>query len=301
MSSTSTMSASDGWNIAHVLERGHEHIMGEAIITVTGLVAGSKIRRAGHRGMKKWANVWKSTNQGFDNREAYIRVYVDMGPGLDALAELVKTATKRYEEAKIDIPVTGVNLGRLDTVETFRCVCVIDGMHRTLTLQEAVAQWIADNPTEKVDTCPFYWIRAVFYHPDVKHMMAVLAKASNDQKQVHVQEDIFERMTITNQVISGYEEFVSKGNRYTQATLARHYMKQIGCPMNATAVNYHSQLCQMATTLKPVQGWLTAKLNSLEERGGTRAEVTFVVFLFFLFVGMSGGQPEYGPFFSTEN
>ena len=295
-----TLSSAKGWNIAQILADGHKHILGEAIISVPGLEGGSKIRRTGHKGMLKWATVWKTTQKGFDLHEAFIRVYVDAGAGLDKLQMLSAAAKAKSIQAGIRIPVTGVHLGTLVTAEVFKVVCVIDGMHRTLTLQDAVASWKLENPDEAVESCPFYWIRAVFYHPDVKQMMAVLAKASNDQKQVHVQEDIFERMTITNQVISGYEEFVSKGEAYTQATMARHYMKQIGCPMNATAVNYHSQLCQMATTLKPVQGWLTEKLNSLEERGGARAEVTFVVFLFFLLLGMAWWHPESGPFFSTE-
>ena len=40
-----TLSTAKEWNIVQILENGHSHIIGEAIITVTGLEAGSKIRR----------------------------------------------------------------------------------------------------------------------------------------------------------------------------------------------------------------------------------------------------------------
>ena len=279
-----TISSADRWNVGKILANGHKHIIGEAIISVIGLVAGSKIRRTGHKGMMKWANVWKSTGKGFDVNEAYIRVYVDEGPGLLRLLALAEIAQKKYERAGLSLPVTGANMGRLISVDEFVVVCVIDGMHRTLTLQEAVALWLKKNPDTDVKTCPFYWIRAVFYHPDVKPMMAVLAKASNDQKQVHVQEDIWERMTVTNQVIEGYEKYVSDGGSFSQSKIARHYMDQIGCPNNANAVNYHVQLCQMAMTLKPVQQWVTDKLNTLEERGGSHAEVMFGILFFIVFV-----------------
>ena len=80
-----TLSSAKGWNIAQILADGHKHILGEAIISVPGLEGGSKIRRTGHKGMLKWATVWKTTQKGFDLNEAFIRVYVDAGAGLDTL------------------------------------------------------------------------------------------------------------------------------------------------------------------------------------------------------------------------
>ena len=83
-----TLSSAKEWNIAQILADGHKHILGEAIISVTGLVGGAKIRRTGHKGMMKWSNVWKSTKKGFDLTEAFIRVYVDEGAGLDTLKRI---------------------------------------------------------------------------------------------------------------------------------------------------------------------------------------------------------------------
>ena len=73
-------------------------------------------------------------------------------------------------------------------------------------------------------------------------MMAVLAKASNDQKQVHVKEDGLERITLTHQVMESYKTL--NGGSEDMRGMAKHFMSQVGLDpeKKKSAVNYHLSL-----------------------------------------------------------
>ena len=261
------------WNIQHILSEGAKYVMGDALISCLCCEPGSKIRRAGYAGRQRWSAVWKQ-GRGFDTSESFIRVYVDEDK-VEDFQRLVDQAPMKYKTKEWEncaMPATGPTMGFVDVAKILGCVYVIDGMHRTVTLVDAHLKWVAGHPDDDVTSSPFYLLRAVFYHPKVKSIMAVFAKAANDQKQVHVPEDSWEKVTLTLQVIASYENAVKDPRKQGDRDIAKHYMEQVGCP-NTKAINYHSQLVSMAKILKPISVWITGRLTQLEEEGGHRAEV----------------------------
>jgi hypothetical protein len=271
-----TLSSKNSWAVTDILARGKAFILCEALVDVKYLVSGSNIRRVGNRGLKKWEREWDK-GLGFDNNECFMRVYVEKDQ-VDTLQPLIDAITKKHKEANITIPSTGVNLGTIDIKTMFGEVKVIDGMHRASSLVKADVKWVK-KAGKKPGESPFLYVRVIFYHPDVKRMMAVLAKASNDQKQVHVKEDGLERITLTHQIIISYGK-QHPNTKPKTCDLAKYYMDQVGIVVKdkQSAVNYHCQLVTMAQSVEgEVTVWLTKKLQDLEARGGSRAEVCMCV------------------------
>jgi hypothetical protein len=271
-----TLSSKNSWAITDILARGKAHIICEALVDVHFLVPGSCIRRVGNRGVKRWTDEWDK-GKGFDNDECFMRVYLDEEK-LPTLMPMVDEITKKHEDADIPIPSTGVNLGTIDIEGLFGTVPVIDGMHRVISLVKVNFKWKLV-PGNEAACNPYQYVRVVFYHPDVKPMMAVLAKASNDQKQVHVKEDGLERITLTHQIMDSYKVIKPGASELDSRAMAKHFMVQVGLDpeKQRTAVNYHCQLIGMAMAVGPeVTDWPTAKLQDLEAAGGTRAEVCVV-------------------------
>ena len=266
-----TLSSKNRWAVTDILARGKAHILCEAVVDVRFLRAGSCIRRVGNRGVKRWTDEWEK-GKGFDMDECFMRVYVDEEQ-LSTLTPMIDEVKEKHEESGLPIASTGVNLGTIDIETLFGTLHVIDGMHRAISLVKTHNKWVLVIGNQE-DSSPYRMVRVVFYHPDVKPMMAVLAKASNDQKQVHVKEDGLERITLTHQIMESYR--ILNGGKKDDRGMAKYFMSQVGIDpaKKKSAVNYHIQLVQMALAVGPeVTAWLTKKLQDLEAAGGTRAEV----------------------------
>ena len=263
-----TLSSEGGWDVAGILSRGKEHLLCECYCNVTTLVPGSQIRRAGVKGKRKWAQHWKDTQKGFDCDENFIRVYVAKEHVLQ-LTELIAVHNSKYEDAGL---TPTKNIGTLDVQSLFEVMYVIDGMHRTVTLTEAHYEWLQKDSSRDPKESPYLRVRAYIYHPEVKAMMAFLAKASNDQKQLHVGEDGLERITLTQKALETYRAQNVNGTASFTA-IAKWYMSECGCK-NEKAVNYMSQLVSMAVSLEgPVTLWITEQMEALEQQDTGRAEV----------------------------
>jgi hypothetical protein len=273
-----TISEANQWNIAEILANGKRFFMCYAIVEVLQLVPGSKIRRAGVSGKRKWAKHWEDSGSGFACDENFIRVYVKK-THVDKVQVLIDNHNKMYTDAHLT-PTT--NIGNLDIKTLCDLLYVIDGMHRTCTLREAHGRWIQLNSTSDPKESPFLHVRVMIYHPDVIPTMAVLAKASNDQKQMHVKEDGLERVTLTQQVLVSFHanRAPPKANelqkRATDSDIARYFMSQVGA-RRASAVNYHTQLVLMARALEgEPTAWITSMIERYETAETSRAEVGYL-------------------------
>jgi len=258
------------WKIPHILKVGEGHSICFAFMDVTELVAGSSIRRAGVKGRRAWAAQWDGV--GFDCDENFMRVYVS-----EANVEVLKTLVNAHNEKYAQHDLTpDENIGYLDVKSLFEKMFVIDGMHRTVTLQEAQKVWSSGNPDTPHTESPYLRVRVQIYNPSVCFMMAVLAKASNDSKQVHVSEDGLERITLTQKVVESFRANVEEGAKVSETMIAKYPMEQAGCKKD-TAVKYHAQLVGMAIALEgPVTEWLSATIDAYEEAETQQAEVTYM-------------------------
>jgi hypothetical protein len=234
------------WDIRKIIANAAPHIVGKCTIDVRHLVAGSKIRRTGTKGCFQWREVWKVPDgDGFDLHESFIRVALTEEQ-LTALQPTIDTATAAYGDPS-KIGSHGPLLGELDMADLLSEVCallgVIDGMHRTVTLLWAIKQWEVAYPDRDIGECQYLKVRCVLYSPGVKPMEAVFAKACNDQKQMYVAEDGFERITLTQQVVRSwaYGDPV-RTKTFNQSSCARFFIKQVGANDAPSAVKYHSQL-----------------------------------------------------------
>jgi hypothetical protein len=258
------------WKIPIILKKGKEHFMCYAFVDVTGLVAGADIRRCGVKGKKKWALQWEE-GAGFDSDENFMRVYIDITK-VHVLEELIKAHQARYTQYDLN---PDENIGFLDISILFVAMYVIDGMHRTITLVARHWRWVKENSDQDPRSSPYLRVRVMIYNPSVCFMMAVLAKASNDSKQLHVQEDGLERVTVTQKVVASFRlhDKTSGGKKVSETDMARYLMEQAGCN-KSTAVNYHAQLVGMAVALEgEATKWLSATIDALEDADTARATV----------------------------
>ena len=209
---------------------------------------------------------------GFDCDENFMRVYVSEEK-LQVLVTMVKAHNEKYTKHGL---TPDENIGYLDVKTLFDKMYVIDGMHRTVTLQARHMEWLTDNPVTEPNKSPYLRVRVQIYNPSVCFMMAVLAKASNDSKQVHVSEDGLERITLTQKVVESFRESVDQSAKCTETNIAKYLMAQAGCT-KVTATKYHAQLVGMAIALEgPVTEWLSTTIDAYEDAETKQAEVTYM-------------------------
>jgi hypothetical protein len=292
----SNLSALCRWDISGIIDRARPYILGDAMVKVTSLsqlATGKRMRVARNKQIKQWAVEW-SNGRGFDPDGNYMRVYCPTAK-VPTLRELFEKQIKKYEEAGLKVPPSGPDLGKLDIAALVGILYIIDGQHRTITLAAAHAKWMElQPPGTDENTSPYIWVRVVIYTEEVKSFIAMLGKASNDTKQVHVGEDGLERITLTQQIIGAYEEEEAKKDsakrkKLTETLVARFMMTQAGRPPgeNDSGVKYHCQLVGVALALRgPVTMWLIQHTQELEDLGTTRSQVglTFIPLSCFILI-----------------
>jgi hypothetical protein len=122
-----------------VMKDCRKHQVASTKLQVTTLSKGADIRRAGHAGVTQWMDTMRS--DGFDSAEHTMRVFCGSAEEEKELIALVEARTAKLKAADIDIPVGGVVLADLDP-QKFPSMKVIDGMHRTVALQQLHAAWL---------------------------------------------------------------------------------------------------------------------------------------------------------------
>ena len=277
-------------NLDGVFNDTNQYVLGFTVFDVYNLRAGSKLRRAGPKGVAMWKENLREN--GFSNT-FFIRVYIEPGSceNYDEIVALCEKQIREEKKANRAIPSCGLFIdGRLgDNTIGY----IVDGQHRVLALvllcDEALKIFSCTKDDDRVKH--YRYVTAIVYRKEIVENLTLLSKASNDQVSVSVPEDAHEKLTFIVALSKEYNLVAKQQQFKTSAIgLARFYLGRCGVKV-ATNKNkrkkkgsssntvvkyvgegYHAQVCMVAlavagTTLDHIQTMLQDA-----ESGSTRQD-----------------------------